>query len=106
MLDCFMNSRYNFYPVRRLNFVLWNLKMLIMGIHGVGNPSSGEIESELAWTLAGSGVTAQTTEINWNQILSFPYLEGAVDSDAVFVLARRLARLSIRSLRRFWLGTT
>lgn len=68
--------------------------VLIVGIHGVGNPRAGEIQSALARALADSNVGAQTREINWNEIVSFPYEDGAVDSDAVRVLARRLGRAS------------
>jgi hypothetical protein len=68
--------------------------VLIVGIHGVGNPRAGEIQSALAGALANRNVGAQTREINWNEIVSFPYEDGAVDSDAVRVLARRLGRAS------------
>jgi pimeloyl-ACP methyl ester carboxylesterase len=75
--------------------------MLLIGIHGVGNPRSGETQSALMGALANCNVTAQIREINWNEILTFPYQDGAVDSHAVRVLARRLGRASHWDSREF-----
>src|SRR5262249_35157461 len=68
--------------------------MLIIGIHGVGNPSSGEIESALKRALANCNVSPQIREINWNKVVSHPSSDGAVSGDAVRTLARRLGRAS------------
>src|SRR6266404_3160271 len=68
--------------------------MLIVGIHGVGNPRSGEIQSALERALANCNRSAQIREINWNEVVPFPYADGAVSGDAVRILARRLGRAS------------
>jgi hypothetical protein len=68
--------------------------MLIIGIHGVGNPHEGEIRGSLERVLIECKVGAQVREINWNQIVSFPVLDGTVKGDAVRTLAKRLARAS------------
>ncbi len=71
------------------------MSVLIIGIHGVGNPSPLVLEAELQATLKHENVDVPVREINWNQIVEYPVVGDNVSGTALLDLVTRMARASL-----------
>lgn len=68
---------------------------LVLAIHGVGDPSFGEIARDIRVNLTDAGIPSTVIEFNWNQLVSKPWEDNALKFGAMEELGFRLASVSL-----------